>query len=101
MEALIPVLVAQDLDISFRWMLEGGVVIQCMAGRLFNLLHPCILFNREIVVEKVNKRQVAATISAGSGRLGTKPNDGLSIVVFVANNNIAAKAVNLALFLAR
>ena len=53
------------------------------------------------MVDKVNQRQVTAKIVAGSGSLGTKPTDGISIVVFIANNSVAAKAVNLAIFLAR
>jgi hypothetical protein len=52
-------------------------------------------------VEKINQREKTATMVAGLGRLGSDSIDGLSIVVFVAANSIATKAVNTALFLAR
>ena len=57
--------------------------------------------NRELVVQRINQTERAATIVADSSRLGDKVTEGLSILVFVVNNSIAKKAVNMALFLAR
>ncbi len=72
MDAMIPVVMAQDVDAGFKG----------------------------IVAEKVNHSGQSATVVAGFGALGIE-HTSLSIVVFVANNIVAAKAVNTALYLAR
>ena len=64
--------------------------------------HPIFVWmHRELIVQRINQTERAATIVTGSGRLGDKVTEGLSIVVFVASNGITKKAVNMALFLAR
>ena len=60
------------------------------------------VFDRKIVVEKINQREKTAAMVAGQSRLGSdSPGEGLAIIVFITANSIASKVVNTALYLAR
>ena len=52
-------------------------------------------------MEKINRREKTALIVSGRGKYGSDPENGLSIVVFVAGNIIAKKTVDAALHFAR